>query len=488
MFSEHSRRDRCGRLRRHGWRAWLLAPAALLAACGASQPSHVRPALDVPPAYKEGVSGSAVWQTAQPQDRVPGAWWTLFADPALDALQERAASGNQNVALAVARLRAARAALGSASAATLPSVGANASSTRARSGSTTADGSTTARTTTSNTLGLNAAWELDLWGRLSGSVDAARASAQASAEDLAAMRLSVQASVAQTYFGLRAAEAQQQLLEETLAAYERSWELTINRHRAGVASAADVAQAEAQYKSTQVQLLEARTSRAQLEHALAALTGQAPAAFSMGSTGTLPTPPSVPAQLPSRLLERRPDIAAAERRVAAANAQIGVASAAFFPSITLSATAGFRGPQLGDLLSAPHRFWSLGPALAASLFDGGARSAAVESARATHDQAVASYRQTVLAALQEVEDNLAAATALEREQQIQAEAVAAAQRALDVVTNQYRAGTVGYLNVLSAQATELSARRSWIDVRNRRLGAVNTLLKNLAGRWETEGE
>ncbi|WP_233135260.1 TolC family protein, partial [Acidovorax sp. T1m] len=247
----------------------MLVTLLWLTACSAPPP-HARPALDVPAAYKQGVQGSAVWQTAQPQDSVPDAWWTLFADPALNALQERATSGNQNVALAVARLRAARAALDSAGAAGLPSLGATASSTRSRSG-TTAGESAQAPTRNSHALGLNASWELDLWGRLSGSVDAARASAQASADDLAAMRLSVQATVAQTYFALRAAEAQAQLLGDTLAAYERSWALTRNRQRAGVASAADVAQAEAQYKSTQVQLLEAQTSRAQLEHALAAL-------------------------------------------------------------------------------------------------------------------------------------------------------------------------------------------------------------------------
>jgi NodT family efflux transporter outer membrane factor (OMF) lipoprotein len=194
----------------------------------------------------------------------------------------------------------------------------------------------------------------------------------------------------------------------------------------------------------------------------------------------------VPAQLPSRLLERRPDIAAAERRVAAANAQIGVAQAAFFPAVTLSGAAGYRGTELANLLNAPNLFWSLGPALAVSLLDGGARSAALESARAAHDQTVASYRQTVLTALQEVEDNLAAATALEREQQLQTDAVAAAQRALDVVSNQYRAGTVGYLNVLSAQTTVLSAQRNLIEVHSRRLAAVNMLLKNVAGRWAVE--
>ncbi|ART55619.1 RND transporter [Acidovorax carolinensis] len=484
MHPRHSIFDSCLRLSSKRWKAFLLMISALLTACS-TPPPHERPALDVPTAYKQGVQGSAVWQTAQPQDSVPGAWWTLFADPALDALQERAASGNQNVALAVARLRAARAALDSAGAAGLPSLGATASSTRARSG-TTADNTTQARTRNSQALGLNASWELDLWGRLSGGVDAARASVEASAGDLAAMRLSVQATVVQTYFALRAAEAQVLLLDDTLTAYERSWQLTRNRQRAGVASAADVAQAEAQYKSTQVQRLEAQTSRAQLEHALAALTGQAPAALSVPATAALPAPPTVPAQLPSRLLERRPDIAAAQQRVAAANAQIGVAQAAFFPAITLSGAAGYRGTELSSLLNAPNLFWSLGPALAVSLFDGGARSAAVESARATHDQAVASYRQTVLTALQEVEDNLAAATALEREQQLQAEAVAAAQRALDVVGNQYRAGTVGYLNVLTAQTTVLSVQRNLIDVRSRRLAAVNMLLKNVAGSWAAE--
>ena len=468
--------DSCLRLSSKRWMPFSLVNLALLTACGTPLP-HERPALDVPAAYKQGVQGSAVWQTAQPQDSVPSAWWTLFADPALNALQERAASGNQNVALAVARLRAARAALDSAGAAGLPSLGATASSTRSRSG-TTAENSTQARTRNSQALGLNASWELDLWGRLSGGVDAARASVEASADDLAAMRLSVQATVAQTYFALRAAEAQTLLLDDTLAAYERSWQLTRNRQRAGVASAADVAQAEAQYKSTQVQRLEAQTSRAQLEHALAALN--------LPATAELPAPPAVPAQLPSRLLERRPDIAAAERRVAAANAQIGVAQAAFFPAVTLSGAAGYRGTELANLLNAPNLFWSLGPALAVSLLDGGARSAALESARAAHDQTVASYRQTVLTALQEVEDNLAAATALEREQQLQTDAVAAAQRALDVVSNQYRAGTVGYLNVLSAQTTVLSAQRNLIEVHSRRLAAVNMLLKNVAGRWAVE--
>lgn len=458
---------------------WLL-PLVLLGAC-ASPPPSAAPALGLPAAYKEAAPGSAVWHTATPQIQVPGAWWILFADPVLDALQERAAQDNQNIAQALARLHAARATLDAAGAARLPGLGASASSTRTGAGSS---GSGGAAATSSHALALNASWELDLWGRLSATEDAARANAQATAADLAALRLSVQAGVAQTYFALRAAQAQDRLYAESLQAYARSWELTRNRHRAGVVSAADVAQAEAQYKSTQVQRQEAQTSRAQLEHALAALTGQAPAALRLEAGAELPAPPALPAQVPAQLLERRPDIAAAQLRVQAANAQIGAARAAFFPALTLSASAGYRSAQWADLLSAPHRVWSLGPALAASLFDGGARSAAVESARAAQAQAEAAYRQTVLTALQEVEDGLAAAAALERENQWQAEAVAAAQRALDVTLHQYQAGTVGYLNVLSAQNAVLSARRTVIDLRNRRLVAVATLLKNLAGGWE----
>ncbi|RQO82562.1 RND transporter [Acidovorax sp. FJL06] len=465
----------------------MVAGGLWLAGC-AQTPPYERPAMDIPAAYKEQAAAQAqgLWQPAQPQaaNAVPEAWWQAYGDAVLDRLQQQAEANSPTLAQSAARLRAAQAAVASSSAAALPTVGANASSSRARSGAQLADGSSTARISTSHSLGLTASWELDLWGRVSAGVSAAQANAQASADDLAAARLSLQATVAQTYFSLRAAEAQATVLAETLKAYDKSWELTRNRQAAGVASSADVAQAEVQYKSTQVQLLESQTTRSQLEHALAALLGQAPAAFALEATAALPTPAAVPQALPSDLLQRRPDIAAAERRVAAANAQIGVARAAYFPALTLSAAGGYRGSPLADLFSAPNLFWSLGPALAVSLFDGGARSAAVESARASHEQVTAAYRQTVLTALQEVEDNLTAAAALAQEEQLQREATAAAQRALDVVENQYRAGTVGYLNVLAAQTTVLSARRSLIDVKSRRLAAVNALLKNVAGRWE----
>ncbi len=465
----------------------LCLAAALLAGCS-TQAAYQRPLLDVPAQFKEATpeaAASGIWRPADPsRAAVPERWWELFGDEALNRLQQQAAAGNQSIAQAAARLRAAQAAVASSQAGLFPTLGSTAGATRSRSGAASGTSGSTGNISTNYSLGLNASWELDLWGRVAGTVSASQASAQASADDLAAARLSAQASVTQTYFSLRAAEANVRLLQETLQSYEQSLKLTGNRYRAGVASSADVAQAEAQYKSTQAQLIESQTSRAQLEHALAALLGLAPGAFSLEAGADLPAPPGVPAMLSSQLLEQRPDIAAAERRVAAANAQVGVARAAFFPALTLSATAGYRGASLSNLVSAPNLFWSLGPSLALALFDGGARTAAVESARASLDLAAATYRQTVLTALQEVEDNLVSAAALAREQQVQIEAVAAAQRALDVVNNQYRAGTVAYLNVLSAQATVLSARRSLIDVRNRRLAAVNTLLKNVAGRWQ----
>jgi len=478
----------------HSPAIWLAA--ALLAGCS-TQSAYQRPALEVPAQFKEATPEAAeagIWRPADPsRAQVPDNWWELFGDEQLNRLQQQAATGNQSIAQAAARLRAAQAAVASSQAGLFPTLGSTAGATRSRSGGASGASGTGGNTgssgniSTNYSLGLNASWELDLWGRVSGTVSASQASAQASSDDLAAARLSAQASITQTYFSLRAADASVRLLQETLQGYEQSLKLTNNRYRAGVASSADVAQAEAQYKSTQAQLIEAQTSRAQLEHALAALLGLPPAAFSLEAGAELPPPPEVPAMLSSQLLEQRPDIAAAERRVAAANAQVGVARAAFFPALTLSATAGYRGASLSNLVSAPNLFWSLGPSLALALFDGGARTAAVESARASLDLAAATYRQTVLTALQEVEDNLVTASALAREQQVQIEAVAAAQKALDVVNNQYRAGTVAYLNVLSAQTTVLSARRSLIDVRNRRLAAVNTLLKNVAGRWQPLG-
>jgi NodT family efflux transporter outer membrane factor (OMF) lipoprotein len=324
-------------------------------------------------------------------------------------------------------------------------------------------------------------WEIDVWGRIRRSVEAADARSTASEADLAAARLSAQALLAQDYIQLRATERQLALLQRTVDAYQRFLDLTRNRLAAGVASPLDVAQAETQLGSAQVQASEAENQRAQFEHAIAVLVGAVPAAFSLGENAQLPTLPATPQLLPSTLLEHRPDIAAAERRAAAASAGIGVADAAYFPVLDLAGSIGFRSGTLANLVSLPNRVWSLGPTLAMTLFDGGARSAAVLQASAGYDQAVATYRQTVLTAFQEVEDNLTAARLLEGESEIQERTLAAARRSREIAENQYRAGINGALNVITAQATELSAEVNAIAIASRRLQARVQLLKNTGG-------
>ena len=451
----------------------LLAITLLFTAC-ATPPPYQRPAMEVPTVFKE----SALWKAARPNaSEVPDDWWLLFNDPVLNDLQKQVAVGNENLKSAAAQVQVARAALGSSRAGLLPTVGASA-------GGSLSSAPGSASTSRLYSAAANATWEIDLWGRVAGTVSSAQARLQASADDLAAARLSVQALLTQTYFSMRAAESQAALLERSVTAYQRSLALTQNRYTAGIASAADVAQAQTQLKSTQAQGVDANSSRAQLEHAIATLLGKPSAMLTLPRTAALPEAPSIPVQLPASLMERRPDIAAAERRVAAANAQIGVAQSAFFPAVTLSANAGFRGSDLAQLLSAPNLFWSLGPALAATLFDGGARKSGEDSARASLDLAAATYRQTVLNALQEVEDNLGVAASLEEEITLQTDALAAAQRNLDITNNQYQAGTVSYLNVVTAQATALGAERTLLEVRSRRLVAIAQLLKNLAGRWD----
>ena len=448
-----------------------LAALLVLTACSTTPP-YRPPATALPTAFKE----TGLWQAANPQAAtVPDDWWLLFNDPVLNSLQTQAGQ-NQNLQASAAQIRVAQAALGSSRAALSPTLGAGLAATRSASPTSPA----------ANSVALtgSASWELDLWGRLSGAVTGDQARVQASQDDLAAARLSLQATVAQTYFSLRAAEAQSALLERSVQAYQRSMELTQNRYRGGVASANDVAQAQTQLKTTSAQRIESDSSRAQLEHALAVLLGRAPSEFSLPRTAVLPATPDIPDQVPARLLERRPDIAAAERRVAAAYAQVGVAQAAFFPALTLSAGAGYKGSSLANLVSAPNLLWSVGPALALAAFDGGLRQSTVDSTRASTDAATASYRQTVLTALQEVEDNLVVAGSLQQEAALQTEALATANRSLEIVKNQYQSGTVSYLNVVVAQATALSSERSLLDVQNRRLAATNQLLKNIAGRWD----
>jgi len=443
-----------------------------LAACSTT-PAYVKPEVSVPAAFKEASNGPSAVATSPVGD----AWWKVFADPELDRLQDVLLANNHNLKSSLAQYQAAWATLGASKAALSPTLGLSAGASR----SVNAGGAPVSQ----ESLSASASWELDLWGRLAGAVDVSQARLQASQDDLAAARLSLQGGLTQTYFSLRTADAQINVIEKALASYQRALELTKNRYNSGVTSAADVAQAQSQLKSTQAQAIEARINRAQLEHAVAVLTGQAPAAFSLPALLVLPKAPEVPGFLPSTLLERRPDIAAAERRVAAAFAQQGVARAAFFPSLTLSANAGYKSSAMADLISAPNLFWTLGPSLALSLIDGGARRAAQEQASANTDQAIAIYRQTVLVALQEVEDNLMISQRLDEERQVLTESLAAAHKALTVVSNQYQVGTVSFLNVLTAQTTALSVERSLLDVQYRKLVASAQLLKNLGGRWET---
>ena len=455
---------------------------AFLAGCAAG-PDYVRPQIEAPAQYKE-LQG---WRQAEPRDALPrGSWWTMFGDRELDALMARVDLSNQTLRAAEARFRQSRALADQARAALFPALSANASATRSKSPSLSNQPSFAVGAVNNYNVALNTSWELDVWGRVRRSVEAGEASWQASAAELEAARLSAYAALAQNYFALRVADATRQVLQDTVAAYERTLELTRNRYAAGVVARVDVVQAEVQWKSAQAQLIDVGVERAQLEHAIALLVGEAPAAFSIERAPFAASMPAIPVGLPSELLERRPDIAAAERNAAAANARIGVAQAAFFPTITLSGAAGFRSTDSANLFTTPSRFWSLGAALAQAVFDGGLREAQKQQAIAVYDEDAATYRQTVLTAFQEVEDNLAALRILEEEARLQDEVVQAARRALELTTNQYKAGIVSYLNVISAQTTLLSNERTASSLLGRRLTASVALVKASGGGWSAE--
>lgn len=458
----------------------LAAVLAVFAAGCAVGLDYVRPQAEAPAQYKE----SQGWRSAQPSDALPrGEWWTMFDDPELDALIGRIDISNQNLRIAEARVRQARALADQARAGLFPTLTANGSATRTKSPSLPNAPSFASGAVNNFSASLNASWEPDFWGGVRRSVEAGQAEVQASAADLETARLSAQATLAQNYLSLRVADATRRTLEETVAAYQRTLELTRNRYAAGVAARVDVVQAEVQLKSTQAQLIDVGVERAQLEHAIALQLGVAPADFSLPAAELLARMPPIPPGVPSQLLERRPDIAAAERRTAAANARIGVAQAAFFPAITLSAAGGSRTTSLADLFAAPTHFWSLGAALAQPLFDAGLRSAQKAQAVATYDEDVATYRQAVLTGFQEVEDNLAALRILEEEAAVQDEVVQAARQAVDLTVNQYRAGVVSYLNVITAQTTLLANERTAANILGRRLTASVALIKALGGGW-----
>ncbi|HEY9105626.1 MAG TPA: efflux transporter outer membrane subunit [Roseateles sp.] len=456
-----------------------LTLALLLAGCAVT--SQHPPAESAPPA---AFRGSTDWQReAAGNVAVPEAWWTLFKDPVLDGLQAELVVGNQNLAAALAQVASARAVLRASSSAIWPTLSVGAGTTRsAGAGGSNGNGDGPRTASTSNSLIANAAWEVDLWGRLAEGVKAAGASYQASQADLAALRLSAQATLTQTYFSLRTADAQQALLVRTEAANQRALELTQVRYASGVVAQTDVLQARTQLRNVQTQLSDMRSQRAQLEHSLAAQLGKLPGQFQLPADARLPELPPVPELVPSTVLAQRPDIAAARARQVAAYAQIGIADAAFFPSLDLSASADYRGASWAHLVSAPNLLWSIGAAIAQPLFDGGQRRLASDQARASADAATANYRQVVLTAFQEVEDNLVDFAESGASLALQRDAFEAAQSNLDIVMAQYRAGTVSYLDVSSAQASLLSAESSLLSSRNRQLVAASVLLKNLGGR------
>jgi NodT family efflux transporter outer membrane factor (OMF) lipoprotein len=487
---------------RIAWQQWMrrgrltLATVAgvltLMTGCAVG-PDYVRPTVITPDAYKE-VDG---WKVAQPKDDViRGAWWEIFGDPQLNALEVQVSLSNQDLVVAEATYRQARALVREARASYFPTLTLGIGYTHFRdsatlgrsfgggsSGAGVSSGGGSSGARSDFQLGLDFSWELDLWGRIRRTVESNQASAQASAGDLESARLSFQAELAQDYFQLRTLDAQKQLLDATVAAFEQALELTKNQYASGVASQADVVQAETQLKSTQAQAIDVGVQRAQLEHAIALLIGKPASTFSLLAASLTATPPPIPVGVPSALLERRPDIAAAERRVAAANAQIGVAEAAFFPTVTLSASSGFESSSLSQWLTAPSHFWSVGPSISQTVFDGGLRRAQTDFARAGYDASVGTYRQTVLTAFQTVEDNLAALRILEQEAQVQNEAVKGAQQSVTLTTNQYKAGTVSYLNVITAQTIALTNETTAVQIRGRRMSAAVLLIQALGGGW-----
>ena len=473
-------------VRRSHLASTLAALAALEPVSCAVGPNYKRPEAPVPAAFKEAPAeppAPGEWKKAEPRDAAArGKWWEVYNDPILNRLEDQVVIGSQTIAAAQAQYQAARAVARGARSAFYPQLAAGASVNRQYpvlpSGAT--------QPTTGNTFSGSGdlSWELDVWGRIRRSVEANVTGAQASAADLESARLLTQAELATDYFALRGFEEQKQLLDSTVEAYEKALELTVKRYKQGVVSGVDVAQAETQLYSTRTQAADLELSRLETEHAIAVLLGVPPAGFSVPPPQTERTPPAIPLALPSELLERRPDIAAAERRVASANAQVGVSEAAFFPTLLLAATGGFEAAAFAKWFNWPSRFWSLGASLVGTIFDAGKRRAATEQAVAFYDVSVATYRQTVLLAFQDVEDNLAALRLLAEESRLQKDAVAAARRSLTLARNRYEGGITTYLEVVTAQTSDLLNERAAVIIETQRMTASVNLIKALGGGWQ----
>ena len=454
------------------WTTALLSTAAC-----AIGPKYMRPETLTPPAYRE--APPAGWTEAQPDDAaLRGQWWRMFNEPALDALEDQVGISNQNVLAAEAQYRAARAAMRVAAADQLPAITATPSATHAGGGASPHHGDL-------YEVPIDVSYEADVWGSIRRSVAANAASAQASAADLESARLLYQSELASDYFEVQGLDADRALLEETVRSYEEYLKLTQDRFQGGVVSMADVALAQTQLEGARAQLADVGIARAQFEHAIAVLTGRAPEELTIPPAASQPSPPVIPVALPSLLLERRPDIAAAERRVAAANQEIGVAKAAFYPVLSFGGSAGSQALAIADLFAAPTRLWSVGAQLAETLFDGGKRRAQVKVTQAAYDTTVASYKETVLTGFQQVEDALADLRILSQETDIVGRAVAAAQQSLDISTTQYRGGLANYLQVITVQTSLLQNQRESVDLHTRRLVESVSLIQALGGGWST---
>lgn len=453
---------------------FVLLPLAL-AACAVG-PAYQRPDMALPAGYKEAPAG---WQPAAPSNVDGTAWWKAFGDPQLDALVDQVEVSNQNVAAAVANYAQARALVRVQRASYFPSLSLSGGVTR-----TGREGSVS----NSVQVALGTSWEPDVWGRIGNNVSAASATAQASEADLASARLAAQGELATNYFSLRASDAELALLRTTVEGYERSQQIAQNRYDQGIATKSDVLQAQTLLANTRADLLTLENQRAQLEHAIALLVGKAPADFSVPPTAEWkPTALDVPLLLPSTLLQRRPDIAAVERDVAAANAQIGIERAAYFPSLSLSGSYGRSSSGVSDLFSAPNALWSLGVSVAQTLFDAGATTARVDSAKASRDSAVARYRQTVLTAFQSIEDQLSTTRTLAAQETLRREASTAADDVERQVLNRYRSGQVSYTDVVTAQVSALSARRALLQLLANRQTTSVALIQALGGGWQAGG-
>ena len=469
----------------------LAALSLTLAGCTVG-PRYKRPSAPMPPDFKEAIppefKEANLWKPGQPRDdALRGNWWEIYNDPQLSALEQQVQVSNQSLLQAQAQFREARAAIRITRANLFPTINAGASATRSYTSQNRGfgPGFVAGSINDYQIPTVDFSWEADIWGSVRRAIEANVATAQASAAQVENVRLSMQAELAMDYFQLHGLDQEKQLLDNTIVAYQKALELTQNRHDQGIASGVDVAQAQTQLETTQTQSTDLEVQRAQLEHAIAVLAGKPPAELTIPAAPLHETPPPIPVALPSELLERRPDVAAAERQMAAANAQIGVAEAAFFPTVSLTASAGLETSSLATLLNWPSRFWAIGASLSQTIFDAGRRRAATDLARAAYDATIAGYRENVLTAFQDVEDNLAALRILSQEAGQQDEAVKTAERLLDLANNRYRGGITTYLEVITAQSAALAAERTLVELQSRRMTASVLLVKALGGGWNT---